>query len=166
MATRYFKWLIGKSGISSRYSVLLRYLYEKEYTWSVPMDANRAEDGKNLRLSFMAETKERLDVSELARPCSVLEMMVALATRIEIDILGVPGDIHPEKWIMDMIANASLSDMVNEGFDFRYVDGCLRKGCSVMFPSKLNNGRNSNNVQLWNLMSEHLNEVIEREGGY
>lgn len=157
MKTGYYKWLVGKADIPSEYSVLAKYLFETKYVWTNPMDANLAEDGKSLRLHYFNETGERLDVF---KDCTVLEMIVALAERIETDIVGIPGDMHPEKWIKIMLVNLGLSDMTNRRFDFDYANSCLANGYSQMFPIE---GKHRN-IPLWDQTAEYLDQYIVEMG--
>ena len=74
----YFDWMYDKvcgerfpNGVS--YRKLLTLLHDTEFVYSISRDANRAEDGINLRYRFSYETK--CDNSYLYGPCSVLELL-------------------------------------------------------------------------------------------
>lgn len=108
-----------------KYRKLLSYLDSVEFTFSVPMDGNRYEDGIDLRYRFGYEQNIRdttickyLD----CRPCSVLEMMIALVLRCE-EIMTDDqyGDRTPE-WFWSMIENLELVSMDNESFDEEYAE--------------------------------------------
>lgn len=157
MKTGYYKWLVDKAGIPSEYSVLAKFLSETRYGWELPSDSNRAEDGKDIRLRYYEETGERLDVSE---DCTVLEMMVALADRMELDFVGIPGDMHPERWVKMMIINLGLSDMTNRRFKFDYAKSCLDDGYEAMFPLE---GKHKK-MPLWDRMAEFLDQYISERG--
>ena len=85
----YFAWmrqLVSNERYSKRlsYRKLLTHLHEVEFTYTLPMDGNRAEDGIDLRYRFGYENdySEPMIASGLDdRPCSVLEMMIALSMR-------------------------------------------------------------------------------------
>ena len=65
---------------------LLMYLHNRTYIPDCEMDKCRAEDGVNLRYRFASECDipyDRIDAEFHGVPCSMLEMMVALAVRIE-----------------------------------------------------------------------------------
>ena len=125
MRGEYFRWLysiVCDERYSARTHVkLLAYLHSVEFTCALPMDANRADDGRDLRYRFGYENgysnrtvAERLDDD----PCSVLEMMVALALRIEESIMSDPveGD-RTGQWFWEMVVNLGLGSMDDEGFD-------------------------------------------------
>lgn len=126
IANEYFTWLVKKiSGKSSSKRVsfnrLLQFLHTVEFRWSIDNDSNRAEDGESLRFRFAVakgheeDPEEILDI--LHGPCSVLEMMVALALRCE-EIMDDPsvGNRTPQ-WFWHMIANLGLGSMYDERFD-------------------------------------------------
>ena len=80
----YFGWLsdlVCEERYSDRisYEKLLTFLYNTEFRYSIPMDRNRASDGINLRRRYSLEVH---DDFHIRKPCSVLEMMIALAIRI------------------------------------------------------------------------------------
>ena len=87
VVNRYYIWLLNRIDFDSYEdrSKLLQYLHNKEYVWDIWTDENRAEDGLGLRLKFEKET-DYLDYSPLNKPCSVLEMLIAFAERIDKDV--------------------------------------------------------------------------------
>lgn len=125
----YFDWLcrrLGDGENPERFSKLLRYLYSTEFTYMIPRDANRAEDGLSLRYRFANDT--RLPEVYLDGPCSILEMIVALAIRIEETIMDDPemGD-RTSQWVWGMIINLGLGSMDNDRFDEEYVDHVIQR---------------------------------------
>lgn len=120
----YFDWLcdlVGKDRYSksASYEMLLSRLHEIEFTYLAPMDQNRAENGIALRWRFYCETGCKLYSND---PCSVLEMLIALAIGCEaiMDDPGV-GD-RTGQWFWGMIANLGLGSMTNYKFDYDYID--------------------------------------------
>ncbi len=95
---RYFGWMCqlvdcGKGHRRPSYRRLLSCLYDVEFTYIIRMDANRAEDGMDLRYRFGYEFGyERSKITESLdkRPCTVLEMLIALAMRCEEHIMDDP----------------------------------------------------------------------------
>jgi hypothetical protein len=83
----YLNWLIGLviDEEHSNYTELCGYLMSVDFRWSVPMDENRASDGVHLRLTFMDQTGYSFD--NLDAPCTVLEMMIALALKVSENVL-------------------------------------------------------------------------------
>ena len=127
----YFEWmcdLVCNDRHSRRvsYKKLLAYLHEREFTYILDMDGNRAEDGIDLRYRFAYEKgyDYRLIACYLDnRPCTILEMMVALAMRCEEHIM-YDSDIgdRTEQWFWKMIDNLGLGNMTDSKFDKRYSD--------------------------------------------
>ena len=126
----YFEWLcslVNDSKLSRRsYKNLLEYLYNTEFVFIMPMDENRCADGINLRYRFGDELN--LDGPVIAsclddKPCSILEMMVALAVRCETHIMQDPdiGKLSG-RWFWMMISNLGLAEMYDSQFDSEYVN--------------------------------------------
>lgn len=119
----YFEWL-EKLVCGKRYSrtisyrKLLEYLHSVEFTYSFYKDSNRAEDGVDLRYQFIFEHNIDRSVEEyLDGPCSIFEMLVALAIRCE-EWLDDPayGD-RTGQWFWKMIVNLGLGGMEDSTFD-------------------------------------------------
>ena len=122
--TDYFEYLVGyvtNKNTRYTYSKLLKYLYNRTFIWTVNLDKNRAADGLALRARFF-------DDDALKKPCSVLEMMIALADRIENHILWDPtkGD-RTDLWFWSMIANMQLSKYKDTSYNEHEVDNCVTR---------------------------------------
>lgn len=127
----YFEWMckvVGnyKKRRRSSYKKLLKYLHDKEFIFTLEMDENRAEDGIDLRYRYAYDYRrsgprviECLDDG----PCSILEMMVALAIRCEERIMEDPelGD-RTSQWFWDMVENLGLASMDDNKFDEHNVE--------------------------------------------
>ena len=126
LASGYFEWLydlVSHRRFSERisYRELLLYLHGTEFIFLIPRDANRAEDGINLRSRY----SPRLSLDE---PCSVLEMMVALAIRCEEDIMDdTNSGNRTGQWFWSMIVNLGLGGMTDERFDERFVKNAVTR---------------------------------------
>lgn len=111
----YIKWMYSK--ISGSVSIkLLKVLHGIEFTWILAMDKNRAEDGIALRRRFIREAAYDDSVIDILNgPCSVLEMMVALALRMEEAIMrdDEEGD-RTGKWFAIMCDNLGIIDNKDE----------------------------------------------------
>ena len=69
---------------------LLMFLYNRNYIPACEMDGCRATDGINLRYRFATESNipyAKIDAAFQGIPCSMLEMMVALAIRFKEHIM-------------------------------------------------------------------------------
>lgn len=122
---KYQNWLMdividrGHQG----YESLLDTLFNTEFYWSVKMDENRAADGIHLRTVFNDQTGYSISDYD---PCSVLEMMIALAVRGSEDILWDGENNYTPYLFWTMIDNLGLSDCKNRGYNEQYVLENLR----------------------------------------
>ena len=129
LTNEYFDWLYdlvsyGRYSRRSTYFKLFSYLHNIDFTYTIEMDGNRAEDGMNLRYRFARERAYNYSVVASCidiRPCSVLEMMIALAIRGE-EIMYDPelGD-RTSTWFWYMITNLGLDTMDDNHFNERRV---------------------------------------------
>lgn len=133
----YFEWLcdfVCKDRYSDQisYRKLLIDLHTNEFTYTIPKDRNRAEDGISLRYRFAracnADSLIDFITDSLNGPCSVLEMMVALAIRCEETIMDNPqiGD-RTGQWFWGMITNLGLGSMTDDNYDKRFVDDTVSR---------------------------------------
>lgn len=131
----YFEWMQDlvrddRAEENGTYYELFRVLHDIDFTYTIPLDGDRASDGVNLRYRFAHDTDldRRIAACELdAGPCSVLEMMVALAARCEGGIMDDPelGD-RTGHWFWTMIENLGLIDMTDDYFDEPHVRRVIR----------------------------------------
>lgn len=130
----YFEWLYeGMCG--NRYSKnisyrkLLEHLHNTNFRYTISNDKNRASDGIDLRYSFAlsqgCEDEPELITDYLKGPCSVFEMMVALAQRCE-SVMDDPkiGD-RTGQWFWGMINNLGLGGMNDNRYDKQYVNDVI-----------------------------------------
>ena len=129
----YFEWLcelIDSKRFSKKvsYRKLLIHLHNIEFTWFISRDDNRADDGIQLRRRFALYRDDMAVIDYIQGPCSVLEMMVALAVRCEEWIMDNTqmGD-RTGQWFWGMVNNLGLSPMRDSGFDRDYVDDAIAR---------------------------------------
>lgn len=130
----YFEWMFNlvcdenqPNDIS--YRKLLMYLHRTPFRYSISKDDNRAEDGLNLRYRFACSYSDIKDVDlYLDGPCSVFEMMLALAIRCEETIMDDPkvGD-RTKQWFWGMIKNLGLGSMTDDRFDKVFVENVVTR---------------------------------------
>ena len=119
----YFEWLCELvnskhfAGYKS-YRKLLAQLHTIEFTWFIPRDDNRADDGVQLRRRYALVCDDMMLIRYINGPCSVLEMMVALAVRCEETIMddALIGN-RTGQWFWGMIHNLGLSSMTDDAYD-------------------------------------------------
>lgn len=129
----YFEWmrrLVCDRNHHNSYEQLLEHLFERRYYYENQQlnDANRAEDGIDLRYQFAYE--EHFEYQRVACEldifdCSMLEMMVALARRCE-DYEWDPrqGD-RTGYWFWLMVCSLGLDKMDDSHYDSSKVDAIL-----------------------------------------
>ena len=120
---KYFEWLYnyvckGRVNKSISYQDLFLLLHDIEFTFYVRNDVNRARDGVDLRYRFAMYMDDERVMDVLDGPCSVLEMMVALAIRCEETIMDDTryGD-RTSQWFWNMLTNLGLNYMTDDKFD-------------------------------------------------
>lgn len=173
----YFDWMCqlvsDKQYIGDRsYRKLLSKLHNIPFTYTIDMDGNRAADGIDLRYRFGYERnyEDYIIASFLDdKPCSVLEMIVALALRCE-TIMEDPdyGDRTGE-WFWGMIESLGLESMDDTSFNRDYVDDVIdiflsrdygRDGRGGLFTIK-HPKRDLRTVEIWYQMNWYLDSILK-----
>lgn len=168
----YFHWLLEtvmyremkRSGRS--YLYLLKAMRGKTFTWTVPNDVNRAEDGKNLRVKFS-------NISglpgEIKGSCNFLEMCVALAYRINDDIFEHDLGSKPARWFWVMMENCGLDKYTDDNFDELSVNKVMdriilrrysKTGKGGFFPIK-DPKQDQREVEIWYQMQNYIIENFD-----
>lgn len=131
LTDEYLEWIIKridteKNKNVSVYSKLLDFLYSRDFLYKCWSDENRAKYGEDLRYGFGLErgySYRDIDDHWIDKPCSVLEMMVALAIKCEGIVEYDPDDgNHTGYWFWKMIENLGLISMKNSKFDKKKAD--------------------------------------------
>lgn len=172
---RYFEWIMSLVDSeeyfrAKSYRKLLYRLYNIEFTYSIPMDANRASDGIDLRYTFGIDQgyDDPLIATYLDTvPCSVLEMMVALAVRCETHIMSDPeiGD-RTGLWFRNMLRSLGLDDQTNTRFDENIVDAVISRFLNRQYSRDGHGGlyilkdsiRDLRYIEIWHQMNWYLDE--------
>lgn len=126
----YFEWmyeLVCNNRYSDYYSYrsLFVYLHNVEFKYSMSNDANRAEDGIDLRYRFAYETGHVSADSYLEGPPSVLEVIIALAIRCEDFMDDTAYGNRTAQWFWKMIGNLGIGGMCDSRFDEYYVEDVI-----------------------------------------
>ena len=174
----YFEWLYDlvcgqRFSKHISYRKLLMQLHDMEFTYLIPMDENRAADGEELRYRFarhrVHEDLVEEIVDELSGPCSVLEMMIALAVKCEEYFMDNPnyGD-RTAQWFWGMINNLGLGSMTDDQFNKRRVvsaiEALLRReyapdGRGGLFTVK-HCEYDLREVEIWRQLCWYLNNIL------
>ena len=155
----YYLWLDSLVN-DGNHSNLIRYLYDQPFIWQFVLDQNRASGGLNLRTKYAFENG--LNVQDVGRgPCSVLEMLVALADRMT-EVLS--SDIW--EWFWVMMRNLGLDRFDDYHFDTNAIRDILdvwldrkydSKGNGSLFPLSRYSG-DSRNLDIWGQMNAWVAE--------
>src|SRR5512139_1470873 len=102
---RYFEWLYSQIEKSSGFEDFVLDLHSYQFVCQVPNDDNRVQDGIELRNKFINEENVQLPEDILSGGCTLLEMLIALADRMDF-ILFEPGSGHRRwRWFWLFIDN-------------------------------------------------------------
>lgn len=104
---------------------LLTHLHNIPFRYILPMDENRANNGIELRWRFALHCGFRDVPDALDGPCSVLEMMIALALECEEWMDDTSYGDRTTQWFWGMITNLGLGSMYDSRFDTQYVDNVI-----------------------------------------
>lgn len=110
----WLKSLVGAEWYGESYHFLLEQLFHTEYFWTVPNDENRAEDGKALREEFTDYFPHFLDNEALVGPPTVLEVLIALARRVDFEVTPIEMGEDVTRIFWKLVGNLHLL-----GFDDR-----------------------------------------------
>lgn len=166
------EWFFARYG-RKPYNRLILHLYSKPFICPFYNDKNRASDGIELRMNFIDTNQYGYTYRDvylyLNKPCSMLEMMIALAKRCEDHIMGDP-DIGDRSyiWFTNMIETMGLDSMDDMNYDDNYVDQVIfnvlnrkyeKNGSGGLF--RINDPeKDMRQVEIWYQMNWYLDELI------
>lgn len=145
-------------------------LHNTEFRYSILLDKNRAADGVDLRHRFLLRKGySTTDEEFLNAPCSILEMMVALALRCEESIMEDPekGD-RTAQWFWGMIKNLGLGAMMDDLYDHKKVVDIINRfldreyapnGRGGLF-TVMNCDQDLRDVEIWYQLCWYTNTII------
>lgn len=171
----YFEWMyhlvcndIKYNKLS--YRKLFYFLHSVDYIPRLEMDENRRIDGINFRYRFGYENgysdeyiKRFLDTRE----CSLLEMMIALAFRVEEQIMSdILAGNRVGQWFWTMVVNLGLGSMDDLNFDKNHCLSIVDNFLSQKYDKYGNGGlfvvnnppRDMRDVDIWCQFMWYLNE--------
>ena len=174
----YFDWMMDKVANASkkrRYSRLFRILHDHPFEYVLSLDANRESDGIDLRYLFAYESE--IDQAAVATeldsdPCSFLEMLIAMAIRMD----GMIFDDDPGLWFWDMMDSMGLSQWTNKEIEGDWyaeddihlkIQRCMERdfdpntGEGSPFILEDNRGQNLCAIEFWCMAMWHTTEVAK-----
>ena len=168
----YKEFLEGMIDGSEYYSGLFDLLFEREFYSPVDLDQNRATYGLLLRSRYEEVCGIASGTLDELGPCTVLEMLIALAEQIDTSGVGAMSDQEKRsKFFWEMIQNLGIyySDYV---FDSEIRADCEHKidilldrkyaanGTGGLFPLQ-NCSNDQRKIELWYQMQAYY---IEKSG--
>lgn len=167
----YLRHLIWRCHLEKfrQYSRLFEVLHNTDFKWLIHRDQNRYEDGVELRDEYAGEMGSySMEVAEafFDRNCSVLEMMIALAIRVDDNIIGDPDEEHPEVFFMEMLKNLGLDRFKNNKFNLQDVIDIIdrwlsrefdRDGFGSPFPVRYDH-RDQRKIEIYDQMNSYIYE--------
>ena len=169
----YFEWMYStvcgrRYAKQISYRKLLSYLHDTEFIFTIPKDENRALDGIDLRYRFVCLIRKENLLKYLGGSCSVFEMILALAFRIEEDTMDDPayGD-RTGQWFWTMIGNLGLGSMTDDRFDKEYVRSVIDRFINRDYDPDGRGGlfklrhcdEDLRDVEIWQQMCWYLDEI-------
>lgn len=172
----YFNWLcelVHIDQIERSYWLLAKDMHRKEFIAYIDHDENRASDGIELREEYL-RTVDYNGYLDMDRKCSVFEMLVALAQRMDFETTD-PNDWHDtgdttSYWFWEMIENLGLMEFDDSSYveleGQTYVDWILdgfinrqyeANGEGGLFPLK-GVCEDQREVEIWYQMNAYLYE--------
>lgn len=174
----YFEWLVKLvkgDRYSKQYSFrkMLVQLHNTKFRYLIPADKNMATSGTDLRYRFAMrhgyEDESDMVLDYLRGPCSVLEMMVALAMYCEEHIMDNPniGD-RTAQWFWDMIVNLGLGSMTDDRYDRGRVEDIVERFLDREYDPDGRGGlfrirhcdRDLRDVEIFHQLCWYLNTII------
>lgn len=172
----YFEWLYNivcddENSKHVSYRKLLNDIHAIPFRYSIAMDSNRAADGVDLRYRYGYEhgIDQRIIASCLdICPCSVLEMMIALALRMEESIMA-DSDYgnRTGQWFWNMIGSLHLGSQSDDHYNAKKVMNIILRFLDRDYDYNGNGGlftlsdptTDQRETEIWYQMCGYLSEI-------
>ena len=149
------------------YDDLFLYMHEIDYVYLNQKDHAREEDGLLLREKFV-DCKHKFAKTDHFEntPCSVLEVLAALAYRMDGEWTGDPSDPRPDTMFMEMLHNLGVLRYKSEHHTIVRINSWMRGEISYygeggVFPLKKKGSRikkDQRGLSLWEQMMCYIRE--------
>ena len=160
---RYFDWLMAIVGGPGEYKDVIDVLWSTEYWSDIPNDENRANDGLELRYFYEEETGFECEKNGA---CTVLEMMIALANRMENAFFYDPkvGN-RTNLWFWEMFYNAGFANFGKNGqkkWPFaHFLQKFLARKSGTFFFEIDKKPENWAKIEVWKQVCAHVSAIFE-----
>lgn len=167
----YFTWLCDLIDGSENYINLMTLLFQTDFVVLIPNDDNRASDGIELRHEFCSEEGQHaLSQWFFDRPCTVLEMLIALCDRLELETIQSRWEKTPSEWFWILMDNLDFVDFDDISWDDVEYRESILNGLKIMLNRQyLPSGegglfplnvplRDQRRIELWYQMSAYVLE--------
>lgn len=165
----YLQYLIWRGGLQRyvKYGRLFEIMHDINFNCILERDDNRYDDGVELRDEYTIPDDYYDFINEfMNRPCSVLEMLLGLAIRVDDEFIGDPAEEHPEIFFMEMIKNLGLDRFKGDRYRdvdvvkivLRWINREFEKdGRGSPFPIKYD-CRDQRYLEIWDQMNVYISE--------
>lgn len=162
----YCDWLVEQLHFNDKgYENLIEDLHNTPFEVILDRDNDRIGDAEGLRKKYLNGYGITGDFKMLY-PIGILEVLTALAIRIDAEYIGNPADPQPNIIFWEMLCNLGLDKYDNRHFNGDYINEIVYvfinrmydfNGYGGLFPLK--NPRNDQkNVEIWSQMKAYLSE--------
>lgn len=106
---------------------MLYFLHSTEFTWTLENDANRADDGLKLRYRILTSHPELMKNPNLCiysftfNTCSVLELILSLAERMEQILASFDLGDRTLQWVWNMLTSIGIATVSDDIYHEPYV---------------------------------------------
>ena len=168
----YFEWMCdlvcgNRFARGMTYRQLLTFLHDVEFTYFVPYDENRAAKGISLRYRFCL-LHDCTELEEyLTGPCSVLEMMIALAFQMDELMDDFELGNRTGQWFWDMITNMGLGSMNDTNYNEWFVNDVVTRFLNREYEPDGRGGlfrvrgweRDMRTAEIWHQLLAYINSI-------
>lgn len=153
----YFLFLKNKVDLNDTFNDILIEMYNMPFKSYLEKDDARVADGLSLRKDYKGA-----DPLSDSDPVSVLEVIIALAIRMEIEYVSDLNTYRIRETFLRLIDNLGLLKISNKGKARLILNNFVNRtyrpnGVGGLFPMK-NTVRDQREVDLWSQMNEYISE--------
>lgn len=151
----YLKSLVVRERSDFSYNILFETAWDIDFSYSIPNDRNRSNDGKDLRYRYMREHSVILpDLGE----CRMLEMLIALAIRWNEIIDQWTSWDCVSYYFWEMIANLELDTAIDDWYiDSKVIEHDIRTAFDILINRRY--GWNGSGGGLFPLINPHEDQT-------